>query len=61
MSPKRAVVLLSGGLDSTVLLHALAHSPVARERGLRAVHVDHRFRGGHLMLREIKLRFTLRE
>lgn len=31
----------SGGLDSHVLLHALAHSPVARARGLRAVHVDH--------------------
>ncbi|HEY6985741.1 MAG TPA: tRNA lysidine(34) synthetase TilS [Rhodanobacteraceae bacterium] len=32
----------SGGLDSTVLLHALANSRAARERGLRAVHVDHR-------------------
>jgi len=31
----------SGGPDSTALLHALAQSPVARERGLRALHVDH--------------------
>jgi tRNA(Ile)-lysidine synthase len=35
------LVSLSGGLDSTVLLHALAGSRAARERGLRAVHVDH--------------------
>lgn len=32
---------LSGGLDSSVLLHALAHAPAARARGLRALHVDH--------------------
>lgn len=31
----------SGGLDSSVLLHALAASPRARERGLRAWHVHH--------------------
>lgn len=31
----------SGGLDSTVLLHALAHIPAAREHGLVALHVDH--------------------
>ncbi len=31
----------SGGMDSTVLLHALAALPAARERGLRALHVDH--------------------
>ena len=31
----------SGGLDSTVLLHALAQSDAARARGLRAVHIDH--------------------
>ena len=39
----RAPVLaaFSGGLDSAVLLHALARSDVARARGLRAVHVDH--------------------
>jgi tRNA(Ile)-lysidine synthase len=35
------VVALSGGLDSTVLLHALAASPQARARGLRAMHVHH--------------------
>jgi tRNA(Ile)-lysidine synthase len=31
----------SGGLDSTVLLHALAQVPEARARGLTALHVDH--------------------
>jgi tRNA(Ile)-lysidine synthase len=31
----------SGGLDSSVLLHALAAMPEARARGLRALHVDH--------------------
>lgn len=31
----------SGGLDSTVLLHALARMPGVRERGLRALHVHH--------------------
>lgn len=31
----------SGGMDSTVLLHALAALPEARARGLRAIHVDH--------------------
>jgi tRNA(Ile)-lysidine synthase len=35
------VVALSGGLDSTVLLHALAAMPAARARGLRALHVHH--------------------
>lgn len=34
-------VAFSGGPDSTALLHALASLPVARKRGLRAVHVDH--------------------
>lgn len=37
----RLVVGLSGGLDSTVLLHALASLPAVRGRGLRALHVDH--------------------
>lgn len=32
---------LSGGLDSTVLLHLLAGDPALRGRGLRALHVDH--------------------
>jgi tRNA(Ile)-lysidine synthase len=36
----------SGGLDSSVLLHALAQSPTARTRGLRAVHVDHGLHAG---------------
>jgi tRNA(Ile)-lysidine synthase len=40
--PGPILVALSGGLDSTALLHALARSHGARERGLRAVHVDHR-------------------
>ena len=35
------LVALSGGLDSVVLLHALASMPEARARGLRAVHVHH--------------------
>ncbi|HKN77920.1 MAG TPA: tRNA lysidine(34) synthetase TilS [Lysobacter sp.] len=35
------VVALSGGLDSTVLLHALAAMPEARAHGLRVVHVHH--------------------
>ena len=35
------VVAYSGGLDSTVLLHALAALPLARTQGLRALHVHH--------------------
>jgi tRNA(Ile)-lysidine synthase len=35
------VVGFSGGLDSTVLLHALAALPEARTNGLRALHVHH--------------------
>lgn len=35
------LVGFSGGLDSTVLLHALAALPAARARGLRAIHVHH--------------------
>lgn len=35
------LVGLSGGLDSTALLHALAQDPQARAQGLRAVHVHH--------------------
>jgi tRNA(Ile)-lysidine synthase len=42
LRPGALLVALSGGLDSTTLLHALAHSPAARARGIRAVHVDHR-------------------
>lgn len=34
-------IAFSGGLDSTVLLHALAADPARRARGLRALHVDH--------------------
>lgn len=34
-------VAYSGGPDSAALLHALAHLPEARARGLRAIHVDH--------------------
>ena len=40
-SGRAIVVALSGGLDSSVLLHALASLPEARVRGLRTVHVDH--------------------
>jgi tRNA(Ile)-lysidine synthase len=35
------LVALSGGLDSTALLHALAMLPTVRAAGLRAVHVHH--------------------
>lgn len=34
-------VALSGGMDSSVLLHRLANSPIARARGLRALHINH--------------------
>lgn len=37
----RVHVGFSGGLDSTVLLHALAAEPRVRERGLQALHVHH--------------------
>lgn len=39
--PPALAVAFSGGLDSSVLLDALAGLPGARERGLRALHVDH--------------------
>ena len=35
------LVGFSGGLDSTVLLHALSRLPAQREAGLRAIHVHH--------------------
>jgi tRNA(Ile)-lysidine synthase len=41
LPPGGIVVGFSGGMDSTVMLHALAQVPAARERGLRAIHVDH--------------------
>jgi tRNA(Ile)-lysidine synthase len=37
----RLAVALSGGMDSMALLHALVELPEARQRGLRALHVDH--------------------
>lgn len=40
-SPTPVLVGLSGGLDSTVLLHALAQLPAQRGTGLRAIHVHH--------------------
>ncbi len=39
--PAPLLVCLSGGLDSTALLHALAHDDQVRLHGLRAVHVHH--------------------
>jgi tRNA(Ile)-lysidine synthase len=39
--PAALCVAFSGGPDSSALLHALAHLPQARTRGLRALHVDH--------------------
>src|SRR6478736_5151281 len=41
LPPGGLIVGFSGGLDSSVLLHALAALVPARERGLRALHVDH--------------------
>ncbi len=40
--PDRYVIALSGGLDSTVLLHALAATRERHGKALRAVHIDHR-------------------
>ncbi|MDG2524472.1 tRNA lysidine(34) synthetase TilS [Stenotrophomonas sp. HITSZ_GD] len=40
-SPGPVLVALSGGLDSSVLLHALAALPDYRARGLRALHIHH--------------------
>lgn len=41
LPPRPLCVGFSGGLDSTVLLHALASSTTARAHGLRAWHVHH--------------------
>jgi len=49
LTPGPLLVAHSGGLDSTVLLHGLANSAAARERGLRAVHVDHRLQSDSAM------------
>lgn len=40
-TPSRVLIAFSGGLDSTALLHLLAHDPAIRDRGLRAIHVHH--------------------
>ncbi len=40
--PDRYLVALSGGLDSTVLAHALATTRARHGRSLFAIHVDHR-------------------
>lgn len=39
--PGALIVGYSGGLDSSVLLHALAASSWARRRGLSAIHINH--------------------
>ncbi len=41
LPPGALTVALSGGMDSSVLLHALTQLPAARSRDLRALHVDH--------------------
>jgi tRNA(Ile)-lysidine synthase len=40
-APPALAVAFSGGTDSSAMLHALAQMPEARQRGLRALHVDH--------------------
>ena len=40
-TPSPVLVAFSGGLDSTTLLHLLAHDPAIRDCGLRAIHVHH--------------------
>lgn len=42
LPPGQVCVAFSGGLDSAVLLHALAGMEPIRQRGLRTVHVNHR-------------------
>ena len=44
--PQRYVVAFSGGLDSTVLLHALAASAAQHEVAILAVHIDHDLQSG---------------
>ncbi|KTF33750.1 tRNA lysidine(34) synthetase TilS [Xanthomonas vesicatoria] len=39
--PGAVLIAYSGGMDSGVLLHALAALPAYRDRGLRALHVHH--------------------
>lgn len=46
LPPGGFAVAFSGGMDSSVLLHALAQLPPARARGLRAIHVDHGLHAG---------------
>ncbi len=41
LAPAPIAIALSGGMDSSVLLHALAQNDSARARGLRVIHVDH--------------------
>lgn len=41
LPPGALAIGYSGGLDSSVLLHALMQIPQARNRGLRALHIDH--------------------
>lgn len=45
-APPALCVAFSGGPDSTALLHTLAQLPETRERGLRALHVDHGLQTG---------------
>lgn len=40
-TPSCVLVAFSGGLDSSALLHLLAHDPAMLDRGLRAIHVHH--------------------
>lgn len=56
-APAALCVAFSGGPDSTALLHALARIPAARERGLRALHVDHGLHPDSVLWAEHCLRF----
>ena len=51
-APERYVIAFSGGLDSSVLLHALAGSRKRHGKALLAVHVDHGLQADSVRWRE---------
>jgi tRNA(Ile)-lysidine synthase len=44
--PRRYLIALSGGLDSTVLAHALAETRAQHGKRLLAIHIDHQLQAG---------------